>query len=131
MSWPMWLPMKMLEVIQLKMLLRSMEALNLSNCMKELEVCVMSCIQNTISRELVLHLQFSDGYNSYVEVVGHYIAADVGVAVKGKEGANKMRNSTKFINFLSRSAETDDEQWEGSDLLYPIINDIVRAIMIC
>ena len=48
-----------------------------------------------------------------------------------KEGANKMRNSTKFINFLSRSAETDDEQWEGSDLLYPIINDIVRAMTIC
>ena len=73
---------------------------------------------------------FSDGYNSYVEMVGHYKEADTGAGVKGKEGANKMRDSTKFIDFLSRSAETDDEPWKGSDLLYFIIDDIVRAIMI-
>ena len=60
-----------------------------------------------------------------MEVVGHYIEADT---VKGKEGANKIRDSTKFIDFLS--AKTDDEQWKGSDLLYLIINDIVRAMII-
>ena len=53
-----------------------------------------------------------------MEVVGYYTEADIGAGV---------RDSTKFIDFLS--AKTDDEQWEGSDLLYLIINDIVRAII--
>ena len=79
-----------------------------------------------IARVLINNL-FSDGYNSYLEVVGHFIEANVGAGVKGKEGANKIRDSTKFIDFLS--AMTDDEQLEGSDLLYLIINDIVRAII--
>ena len=126
MNWPIWLPTRMLEVKQLKMLLRSMEALNLSNCTKGLEVCVSSCVRNIHS--LILHLNFADGYNSYVEMVGHYIKADTGAGVEVKEGVNKIADSTKFIDFLS--AETDDEQWEGSDLLYLITNDIVRAMII-
>ena len=68
---------------------------------------------------------FSDGYNAYVEVVGHYNEADTDAGVKGKEGANKIKDATKFIDLLS--AKTDDEQLESRDLLYLIINDIVRA----
>ena len=54
--------------------------------------------------------------------------ADTSAGVKGKQGANKLSNSTKLIDFLS--AKTDDEQWEGSDLLYLILSDIVRAMVI-
>ena len=80
------------------------------------------------SVESLLYLTFSDGYNSYVEMVGQYNEADTDAGVMGKEGANKISNSTKFIDFLS--AKTEDEQLESRDLLYLVINDIVRVVMI-
>ena len=60
-------------------------------------------------------------------MVGHYIEAGVGASIKKRE-TNKIKDSTKFIHFLS--VESDDEQREGSDLLYLIIDNIVRAMMI-
>ena len=71
-------------------------------------------------------LQLLDGYKMYVEVIGHSIGAGACANINRKGRVNKIEDSTKFIHFLS--AESDDEQWEGSDLLYFVIDDIVSGL---
>ena len=63
-----------------------------------------------------------------MDVVGHCNEAGSGTSVKKKREANEINDSTKFIQFLS--TKCDDEQQEGSDLLYLVIDDIVSAMMI-
>ena len=62
-----------------------------------------------------------------MEVIGNFIEAGASASIENG-GAAKIADSAKFIDFLS--AKSDDGQWEGSDLLYLVIDDIVRAMII-
>ena len=64
------------------------------------------------------------GYNKYAEVTGYSIGAGA-CANNRREGTLlQIEDDTKLMHFLSVDAE---DQWEGSDLLRVVLQDIVSS----
>ena len=67
-----------------------------------------------------------DGYNKYVEVVGHSIGIEACANVRRDGKIYHIKNNTKLLHFLS---DTDSEE-EENDWLYVVIADIVSYVQI-
>ena len=75
---------------------------------------------------MVLLLNYLDGYNKYVQVIGYSIGAGACANNKREGTLLQIQDDTKLMHFLSTLTDAKD-QWEGSDLLRVVIEDIVSS----
>ena len=71
---------------------------------------------------MLLSLNYLDGYNKYAQVIGYSIGAGACANNKREGALLQIQEDTKLMHFLSTDAK---DQWEGSDLLRVVIEDIV------